>query len=140
MHPIMQLTAGMDTQAALDRMKTQGQDFTRAYAEFVFFRDFALSNPMTAQKWIALNRVSLATQKVVSGVNSNIDAVNSISRMMFGNGVLDMLPDISNLYLMSGNGALAYVIQELRKFNVAMGRLAISAQENQNDETKPNPQ
>lgn len=140
MHPLMQLTAGMDSQAALDRMKTQGQDFRRAYAEFVFFRDFALSNPAAAQKWIALNRMALATQKIVGGVNSQLDTINSISRMMFGDGILSLLPEASNLYLVSGNGALAYVIQELRKFNSAMGRMAIMSQDSQNDEHQTNPQ
>lgn len=135
----MQLAAGVDSQAALDRMKTQGQDFARAYAEFVFFRDFALSMPGTAQRWIALNRVALATQKIVGGVNSQLDTINSISRMMFGDGILSLLPEASNLYLVSGNGALAYVLGELKKFNAAMGHLAIM-QGNGNDENSPNTQ
>lgn len=132
MHPLVKLAAGLDTNAGLSRLKTQGQDFNRVYAEFVFFRDFALSNPLTAQKWVALNKLALSTRKVVSGVNSHIDAANNITQMVFGNGLLSLLPEASNLYLMSGNAALAYVIQEMRAFNAGMARIA---QEGINAET-----
>jgi len=135
MHPLVSLAAGMDTQSALARLKVQGQDFTRAYAEFVFYRDFALSNPVTAEKWKALNRVALASRKLLGGVNAHLDAVNNITQMMFGNSILSMLPEASNLYLMGGNGAMAYVVQELRSFNAGMSRLVNEAVKNA--ETNP---
>lgn len=139
MHPLVKLAAGLDTNAGLSRLKTQGQDFNQAYAEFVFFRDFALSNPITAQKWAALNKLALSTRKVVSGVNSHIDTANNITQMVFGNGLLSLLPEVSNLYLMSGNAALAYVIQEMRLFNAGMARIVQDAaiKESQNAETNP---
>lgn len=136
MHPIVKLAAGMDTNAGLSRLKTQGQDFNRAYTEFVFFRDFALSNPLTAQRWAALNKLALSTRKVVSGVNSHIDAANNITQMVFGDGLLSLLPEASNLYLMSGNAALAYVIQEMRVFNAGMTRL-VQERAAQDAETNP---
>lgn len=140
MHPLIKLAAAQDTNAGLARLKTQGQDFNRTYAEFVFFRDFALSNSLTREKWIALNKLALSTRKVVSGANSHIDTVNHISQMIFGNGVLSLLPEVSNLYLMSGNAALAYVIQEMQAFNSAISRLALNVKENQNDESQANAQ
>lgn len=136
----MRLAETLDAQSGLDRMKTQGQEFTRAYAEFVFFRDMALSNPITAQKWIALNTLALNVRKFLGVANSQLDAVNSIARMMLGTGVFEMMPDISNVYLMSGNGALAYTIQEMRKFNAAMTQLVIASQGAGNDGNKTQPE
>lgn len=133
MRRALQLASGLDTQSALSRLKAQGQEFSRLYGEFVFYRDFALSNPMTAQKWIAINRFAIATQKILAGANSQLDAVNHIAEMMFGKSLLDTAPNISNLYLMSGNAALAYIILELKKFNAALNRIAIQ-QVNENDQ------
>ena len=133
------LAGNLDSKTGLERMKAQGQEFSRLYAEFVFFRDFAMSNPVAAHKWIALNSLSLNVKKFLGVANFQFDAVNSISRAMLGTGVFDMLPDVSNIYLMSGNGALSYTILELKKFNAAMTQLAIAAQGAENDgyQTKP---
>ena len=139
MRQLMQLAGSVDSGAALERVKAQGQEFSRNYAEFVFMRDFSLNNRVLAQKWIALNRVALATQKIVGGVNSQLDTVNAITRMMFGDGILTMLPEASNLYLISSNGALAYVNQELKKFNVVAGAMALE-QGNSDDENTPDTQ
>ena len=141
MNNLLSMVSALDTQSGLGRMKTQGQDFSRAYAEFVFFRDFAMSNPMTAQKWMALNRLSIAVHKTVGAANSKIDAVNNIAQAMFGYSVLSLLPEVSNMYLMSGNAALAYTIQELNAFNAALNRLEIQQHEAaQNAENQANPQ
>jgi len=141
MNSLINMAAGLDTQAGLGRLKTQGQEFSRTYAEFVFFRDFALSNPMTAQKWAALNRLAIAVHKTLGVTNSKIDIVNNIAQAMFGNDVLSLLPEVSNMYLMSGNAALAYTIQEMRGFNEALNRLAIQQHEAaQNAENQANPQ
>ena len=135
MRQLVKLAAGLDTNAGLLRLKTQGQDFNRVYAEFVFLRDFALSNSLTAQKWTTLNKLALSIRKVVSDVNSHIDSANNVIQMVFGNNMLSLLPEASNLYLMSGNAALAYVIQELKSFNSTLMRIAQETVKD--DETKP---
>ena len=138
MHPVLKLASTLDGSAALGRLKTQGQDFSRVYGEFVFYRDYALQNPALAQKWIALNRMALASRKVLSGVNGQLDAVNRISEMMFGTSLTSIAPEYSNLYLMSGNAALAYVIQELQKFNAVVNNM-VNAEVTQN-ESQTNPE
>lgn len=127
------LAGTLDTKSGFERMKAQGQEFSRLYAEFSFFRDFAMQNSAIAQKWIALNSLALNVKKFLSLANFQFDAVNSISRAMLGSSVFDMLPDVSNIYLMSGNGALSYTIIELKKFNAAMAQMVISAQGVEND-------
>ena len=139
MHPVLKLAGSMDGTAALGRLKTQGQDFSRTYSEFVFYRDFALERPALAQKWIALNRMALASRKVLGSVNAQLDTANKIVEMMLGTSLTNIAPEYSNLYLMSGNAALAYVNQELMKFNSAVNNI-VNFEAAQNDENQANPE
>jgi len=137
LNDIIKLASGLDSNEGLSRLKTQGQYFNRAYAEFIFYRDFALSNPFTSQKWQALNRLALSTRQIVGAFNSHIDRANHLSQMVFGDSLLSLLPETANLYLMSGNAALAYAIQEMQNFNAGMARIVQETINNAESQTNP---
>lgn len=117
------LVSGVDSESSLERMKENGRNFMTVYSEFVYYRDLAISMPAFAEKWKTLNRVALSVFSALRGTNAHLDSINSITKAMFGNTVLSMFPTASNIYLMSGNGALSYAIMEMKRFNAVMAKI-----------------
>lgn len=107
----------VETNSALDRLRAQGQEFSRAYYEFVLLKDLAYTHSIVRKEWDRLNKMANFAKTNIGLLNSKIDSINSFSRSVFGEDLSSIGGDFLNAYILCSISPLKFVTQSLSNFN-----------------------